>query len=330
MPKFSIIVPVYNAESVIRQCVESILAQDYKDYELLLIDDCSQDSSLDLCMGYASSNANVFVYHQEKNKGVSAARNVGIEKSSGEYILFIDSDDFISQDYLMEINKYTLNDIYDLVAFGNYNYLVSENGDGNVRASVLNYTLDGNMPSSIEWESLFVKTFFASPCNKLYKMNIIKEQGIYFNETCVCYEDYLFNISYCKFVKNFISIATPLYYYRQKVNENHVLKRKWGQQFQISRKVAIETERFIRHKEENFRSHDLWRYPFQAYLVELQYIYHADREKYESAAKQLLLDDFFKKAVSEIKPSGKWLFCLKMAIRMHNYRLGIELLRLKM
>lgn len=97
-PLISVIVPVYNAEKTLRQCVDSILGQYYKNIELLLIDDGSKDSSSDICDEYASKDDRVKTFHKE-NAGVSAARNKGLENASGEWITFIDSDDYISEDY---------------------------------------------------------------------------------------------------------------------------------------------------------------------------------------------------------------------------------------
>lgn len=97
--KFSIIVPVYNVEDYIHECVNSILAQSFDSYEILLIDDGSTDKSASICDQFALSNNNVIVIHK-KNGGLSDARNVGIENAKGEYIIFIDGDDYIEQDTL--------------------------------------------------------------------------------------------------------------------------------------------------------------------------------------------------------------------------------------
>ena len=97
--KISIIVPVYNVENYLERCVESILKQTYTNFELLLINDGSTDQSGELCDQLVSKNGNIKVFHLE-NAGVSNARNVGIQNSTGEWITFVDSDDFITNDYL--------------------------------------------------------------------------------------------------------------------------------------------------------------------------------------------------------------------------------------
>lgn len=95
----SIIVPIYNVEQYIPKCIESILAQTYRDFELILVDDGSPDNCGKICDEYAKQDSRVHVIHQE-NKGVSAARNAGISLAKGEYIMLVDSDDFITENML--------------------------------------------------------------------------------------------------------------------------------------------------------------------------------------------------------------------------------------
>lgn len=100
--KFSIIIPVYNAESYISQCIDSVLNQSYPQFEILLIDDGSTDSSFEICKQYSKKDDRVFAFSQ-KNGGTSAARNYGLSQSTGDYILFMDNDDFWINDSMLEI-----------------------------------------------------------------------------------------------------------------------------------------------------------------------------------------------------------------------------------
>lgn len=99
---FSIIVPVYNAEDYLDRCVESILGQTFQDYELILLNDQSSDNSLALCMGYSSKYTNIHTYDL-KHCGASQARNHGIEKAKGKYIIFVDADDYIQEELLLRV-----------------------------------------------------------------------------------------------------------------------------------------------------------------------------------------------------------------------------------
>ncbi len=107
MPKVSIIVPVYKAESYLPRCIESILAQSISDFELLLVDDAGPDRSGIICDEYAKKDKRIRVIHKEKNEGASAARNTGLDAATGEYIMFCDSDDAVAQkwmEHLLELS----------------------------------------------------------------------------------------------------------------------------------------------------------------------------------------------------------------------------------
>ena len=95
--KISVIVPVYNAERYLPRCIESILSQTYSDWQLVLVDDGSKDMSLKMCMSFAQKDKRILVIHQE-NAGAGAARNTGLSRAQGDYIVFIDSDDYVDKD----------------------------------------------------------------------------------------------------------------------------------------------------------------------------------------------------------------------------------------
>lgn len=118
MTKYSVIVPVFNAEGRLKRCLDSVLGQAYKNWELLLIDDGSSDNSFSICFDYAKKDGRIRVFHQE-NSGPSVARNVGLEQATGDWICFVDSDDFISKDYLKEIDcAIRRNQELEMVFFG--------------------------------------------------------------------------------------------------------------------------------------------------------------------------------------------------------------------
>jgi len=90
MPKFSIIVPIYKVEKYIKQCMQSILNQTYKDFEVICVDDCGKDNSMKIVEKMAQNDNRIIILHHDKNKGLSAARNTGFEIAKGEYTLFVD------------------------------------------------------------------------------------------------------------------------------------------------------------------------------------------------------------------------------------------------
>src|SRR5690554_1194436 len=116
-PYLSVVIPVYNANEYLHACINSILLQNYKDYELILINDGSTDNSGEICDDYAERYESISVYHIE-NKGVANARNFGIKKSKGEYIHFVDSDDKLEPNMYLDYIKILRNNNYDIISSG--------------------------------------------------------------------------------------------------------------------------------------------------------------------------------------------------------------------
>ena len=116
-PLVSIIVPVYNAEKHISDCLDSLLSQVFKDFEIILVDDGSKDCSGEICDRYAGKDSRVTVIHKE-NAGVSSARNKGIEQARGKYLVFVDSDDTVQPEYIGTLYKEITREDEDLVICG--------------------------------------------------------------------------------------------------------------------------------------------------------------------------------------------------------------------
>ena len=122
---FSVIVPVYNLEKYVRECIESVLSQTCPDFELILVDDGSKDSSPEICREYASKDERI-KYIRKENQGVNAARKTGLAAAQGEYVVFVDGDDFIEPELLEKVKAVVLDKAPDIVC---YNYSVYENGN---------------------------------------------------------------------------------------------------------------------------------------------------------------------------------------------------------
>ncbi len=208
----SVIVPVYQAEKYLKYCVESLEKQTYQNIEIILIDDGSTDKSGNLCDQYAKNNSKIQVIHK-KNSGVSAARNSGIQASKGKYILFVDSDDYVESDY-----------IFNMVA-AKEKYLIYDNIWCNIQ-TVSGYKYENCKPNYLYEKdySVYKKNNImtlhqmwvdASPCNKLYNVQIIKENNILFDENLSLGEDWMFNLKYLDCVQddNIFIINKPLYNY---------------------------------------------------------------------------------------------------------------------
>lgn len=316
MPKYSVIIPVYNVKKTIQRCIESLLNQPYEDFELILVDDCSSDGSLDTCKQYQSAGGKVIVLHQESNRGVSSARNRGLDSAIGEYVLFVDSDDFVAKNYFQTIDEFTGK--YDLIEFGHFDYVTDSDGKTlEVKKSPLCSLTESG--TELDWNNLLMKSFFASPCNKVFKRNLIGD--LRFDEACVCYEDYLFNLHYCEKIHTFFVTDIPLYYYQQIQTVNHVSKRKWGKRFEISHKVADATLAFAeQHAKQDMKKY-ICCYPYGAFLIELRAA-KANPMDYPIAKRELLRDEKFLEVTQAVYPKGKLISLLVFSMRRKLYSLG--------
>ncbi|EOU1888148.1 glycosyltransferase family 2 protein [Clostridium perfringens] len=205
MVKLSIIIPIYNCEKLVGRCIESVLKQTYKNLEILLIDDGSTDSSIKICRQYEHENNNIKLILKE-NGGVSSARNLGIKKARGEYIQFIDSDDYIDERMCEILVKNIEEKKSDLVICGYKDIYFNKINEVNLKESFTKkiYELENSFCK------IYEKFLFNSPCNKLYKKSLIEE---YFDENKSLGEDLLFNINYMKGINKITYINEAFYNY---------------------------------------------------------------------------------------------------------------------
>ncbi len=206
----SIIIPVYNVSQYLNECIQSVVNQSYKDFECILIDDGSSDGSEMICDQWAQKDARIKVIHQ-LNQGVSTARNKGIAEAQGEYITFIDSDDWIDSNYLNElfqpIEKYNV----DLVVCG----LQQHYSDGTSKNySYKTEIIKIEQQFTNEFTDINKKFLLFGPVIKLYKRTIIQEHNIHFPPEYTYGEDLLFNYSYLEYVKAIYIVDQCLYHYR--------------------------------------------------------------------------------------------------------------------
>lgn len=194
-PKVSIIVPVYNAENFLDKCIDSILAQDYSDFELLLIDDGSKDSSGKICDKYALKDRRVRAFHNA-NGGVSSARNVGVLQAKGEWIVFIDADDWITKDYIKEL--VTASDSTDFVISG-FQYVQN---DGSKVVSKYSDIVKPDISVIVDDEIFCKPHLMSTPWCKMYKTGIIRDNNLQFDEMMIIGEDNCFVNDYICCVNN--------------------------------------------------------------------------------------------------------------------------------
>lgn len=206
MPKISIIIPIYNVENYLEKCIQSVLNQTYKDFELLLIDDGSTDNSVKICDDYAQKDNRIRVIHKT-NGGVSTARNEGIRNARGEYLGFIDSDDYIEpnmyETLINNIEEYGCDiSICGFKVFDEDTDTVERVQDSG-RLELLNQeqlvSKETDMPWSIRLDTI----------NKLFRKKTI--EGLYFREDLKCAEDTLFLHEAIRKMNSGVFIELPLY-----------------------------------------------------------------------------------------------------------------------
>lgn len=208
----SIIVPVYNTEKFLRKCIESILKQSYKNIEIILINDGSTDGSNQICLEYAEIDSRIITIYQ-KNGGVSKARNKGLEIANGDYIVFIDSDDFVEEHYVKELYCKIQN--YDIVICGIGRFINGKKKSEFLEEHEMNkYELIAQT-----LESKFIGGY---PVNKIFKKSIIEKYNIRFNEKIHIGEDMIWILDYLNHCEKGIYISEVLYYYR--LNDNSMLQ----------------------------------------------------------------------------------------------------------
>lgn len=211
---FSIIIPIYNCEKYLSRCIDSVLNQNYNNFELILVDDGSTDNSGLICDEYSKKNSQIKTLHKT-NEGVSKARNVGIENSKGKYIIFLDSDDYLSKDYFEEINKIlTKFKNIELINFGFYSDVDDENLN-TLSSDIINYK-DVMYKSHEEIKDDFVNlwdnTMLYNIWNKVYSSKIIKENNIKFPDFNWG-EDIQFNRDYLNVINSLYNSDKCFYHY---------------------------------------------------------------------------------------------------------------------
>lgn len=202
--KISIIVPVYNVEEYLEECLESLVNQNYSDYEIIAVNDGSTDNSLKILKKYEKKHKKLIKVYDKENGGLSSARNFGIEKSKGKYLFFVDSDDYILPNSLNILDKY-LNKDYDIIG---YPFIM-----GNEEHSVFLKTSNKDIQDKIK------RLITGSPGaqNKICKKELYTKNNITFLDG-VYYEDLATTPKLALYAKKVKFIDEPLYFYRVRSN----------------------------------------------------------------------------------------------------------------
>ena len=234
MIKVSVIVPIYNAERYLKKCIDSILNQSLKEIEVILINDGSTDGSIKIIEEYSKNDSRVVILNL-KNGGPGKARNEGIKIAKGEYLSFVDSDDYIEREFLEKLYKTATHNKVQMVMT---NYKDINMFDG--VKSIINHTLEcGIVYNEERIKNEIISTFtkvgnygFFNLCNKLYLREYILSLGFLIDETRDHGEDWLFNIKVFLNLNSFIALNEPLYNYIHS-NGNSLMTKYRENQFEL-------------------------------------------------------------------------------------------------
>lgn len=208
-PTVSIIVPVYNAAETLRRCVDSVLKQDYTDFELLLVDDGSRDGSGAICDAYAARDPRVRVIHKE-NAGVSAARNDALDQVQGTFLQFLDSDDWLTPDATKQLVRSAQACGCDLVIADFYRV----SGDRVAHKGEID---EEGVLSREEFAAYMMENpadyYYGVLWNKLYRREIVEAHHLRMDADLRWCEDFLFNLEYILHSETFFALRAPIYYY---------------------------------------------------------------------------------------------------------------------
>ncbi len=302
----SVIIPVYNAEEYLKECLDSVLNQTYTNLEIILVDDGSLDNSGRICDEYAQSDSRIKVIHKE-NGGVSVARNSGIDASSGELIVFVDADDYLDEAMIEKLYNALGNNDFSICRFA-YEY-----SDKTVFYQEYNLPLFIKKPYYFEYimadkynkayaDRIVCDKIFGSVCRTLFKSETIKNNEIRFLEGVKIAEDRLFLLEYCSYCISAGFVDEYLYHYRAGLAESATaVFNKYQKNLHISQKTLI--KRQIELINLNKRLNTKERESLTAYLkfkacytVTLNEILY-NNDNWQKNLKIIFRDNFYKKAL---------------------------------
>ena len=221
----SVIIPAFNCEKSIKHTVDSIIFSGLADYEIVIVNDGSADNTASVCKDLCSQYSFI-KYAEQKNSGVSAARNKGISIATGEYILFFDADDTAEGNGFSECVDIIESEKPDILIFGmSFDYY--KKGKLYRRDKLLpeqTGTLNKTQFKS-ELESLYNTNSLTSACNKIYRKALISDNNILFNTDYFLMEDFLFSLECLKVCENIYCLQKDLYHYKQSENEKNAFNR---------------------------------------------------------------------------------------------------------
>lgn len=284
--KLSIVIPAYNAEKYITECLNSIVKQDCDNYELIVVDDGSSDNTGKICDKYEKCFNQVNIFHT-KNNGVSSARNFGLEKAKGEYVWFVDSDDLVMPNSVKTISA--LLDKSELLIFGTEEF----DKKNTVKRQYDDLETDNQYAISQMLSDTGVRGYLF---NKVFRLDVIKKNHLAFDATIKNCEDLLFSVHYTSLVKRVKISNEILYRYRQRKNGAIHSKLNKNQSTSIDAFLAI--SKLVKNKDATNKAKALF---VKAYYKYRPLLSEAQKQQYRDSLEK------FKKSYHSFSKKDKML-----------------------
>ena len=222
-PKISVLIPVYNVEKYIAQCLESVVNQTYKNLEIIIVDDCGQDKSMDIVQFFAKNDARIAVVHHTKNLGLAIARNSGLQAANGEYLCFLDSDDYMDSAALENMFNNAIDTNADIVISQTVPFADDQNEKTQISSlkktiEYYNYLQHINCRVSLDNFAEMNRFVSVTSWGKLFKMKFIGDNKLRFIDDVCNNEDQGFHIKYLSCFPLISTIDAVGVFYRMRNN----------------------------------------------------------------------------------------------------------------
>ena len=302
----SIIVPVYGIEKYLAECVDSILSQTYENLEVILVDDESPDNCPKICDEWAKKDSRIKVIHKE-NGGVSSARNIGLDNATGEYIAFVDSDDFLDLDYYEKM--------FEDVDFSNVDLVVSNTRkvrDDNMKEGAFFNKETININNQKELCEFAKQGFLFQLWNKIYKKNLIKQK---FDESVVIGEDKIFNLNYLEQIENKVICVKNNLFYNYVIYSGSCYHREREGIYEVCTPHIQKYKEFLEIKFGNYSNNNYFLTCMKDYMY---IVMHCTKKEKKAVFKKVKNDKLFKECVKKAKTTG-----LKLKVKKVLLMLGM-------
>lgn len=335
-PLVSVIMPIYNSEKYLREAIGSILQQSLRNIELILVDDCSEDSSLIIAKQIAEHDSRVTVISQKKNLGPGAAKNLGIEYANGIYLAFCDADDWVEENMYECLYNKIESSASDVVVCGLVQDYMDNTGEitKTQKSYLANQVVEGERDSAEKIPELDRAKLFAYAVNKLFKLSIILTHNIRFSNKKFG-EDYDFNIEYFRHAKSFSVCEQTFYHYikrdRGSLTEGHI-----DDYFEIvtdrfKRMKKLLCEKGVYTKKTRSQASTVHLKHILAAIVQLNYDNRKSRwsEKVE-AIRKIYQDPYAKEALKWARAENRSELICNIIVKMRCYSLELLISKLVM